>query len=215
MKPVLILTYCICFMCPAEAQDKQPSGVNKSDIFIARSESEKVFEQYHVTGYTWGFLPHPLNNKTIRKWKRNIKHLQSKGLKFQARIEFDARWENMIDYDPKGFHDDIMRTLEGELLIAPWFKERKYKGYPAYWFCSNAPGFQEYLRYQAEITWSAKPDSIMLDAQTSTALSLKWYGGCFCPHCIGGFRQYLRKRFSPRELKEMDVEDEQSFDYAQ
>ncbi len=191
------------------------SAIQHSDIFVTRTKSDKVFKQYHVSGLAWGFLPHPLNERTINRWRKNVKRVQAKGIHFQARIEFDARWENMIDYDPKGFRDNVMHTLDGDLLIAPWFKDRKHRGHPAYWFCSNAPGFREYLKYQADFVISGNPDFIMLDAQTSAALALKWYGACFCDHCLGGFNIYLDRCYTAGELESMGVWPVKHFNYAE
>jgi len=214
-KKSLILLTLYVLALSANGQSGIAPLIRHSDILISTKKPDKILKQYHISGVAWGFLPKPLNGRTMNKWKRDIERVQSKGLKFQARIEFDARWENMIDYDPKGFSDQVMRTLDGKMLIAPWFAERKYKGNPAYWFCSNSPGFRSYLEYQADLVLSGNPDYIMLDAQTSTALPLKWYAACFCDHCLRGFRKYLDEYYSGEDLSKMGINTLPDFDYAE
>ena len=198
-----------------QGQDASACQIRHSDIFISQVTSMSTLKQYHVTGIAWGFLPHPLDRRNMDRWKKRVSTIKASGLKFQARIEFDARWENMIDFDPVFYQESIMRTLDGEYLVAPWFADHRYKGSPAYWFCSNAPNFREYLKFQAKHALSGSPDLIMLDAQTSSALPLRWYAGCFCPHCLKGFNRFLESSYTPLELDQKGIENRRSFNYRE
>lgn len=192
------------------------ANIKKSDISFTRSPKDlSLYNTYNASIIAWGFLPKQLNDSTLKDWRDTVKVSQANGAKFIARVEFDAGWKKMIDFDPTGFSDDIVINLSGQEILYPWFSARSHKNNPAYYFCSNSPSFQEFIKYQIDLALSAKPEMIMLDAQTATPLAAKYYGGCFCDHCEKGFKKFLEKNYNTGELFEKGINNIINFDYSE
>ena len=84
-----------------------------------------------------------------------------------------------------------------------------------YWQCTNNPIWREDLVEVAKrsIDWGA--DGIAIDEWPGTSDSLhEPYNGCFCEHCMRGFREYLKKKYSLDELTSFGIEDIDSLDYG-
>lgn len=190
------------------------SVYKKSDIVFTVTQSADVYRQFNADMISWGWLPTPLSESKISSWKNTVKLVQSNGLRYQGRTEVDAGWKNMIAYDPDGFEDDIVTTLDGKKVVSPWFEGRYYLGHPAYWFCTNSAGFQDFLRHQVSMLVSGGVNSILFDAQVGTPLPVKQAGGCFCHHCVAGFRSYMQEKFSIQDLKDKGIEDAANFNYG-
>jgi len=188
-------------------------ALKRSDVLITRPCSMDVYRRYRATGLGWGFLPEPDRRglPPDEVMMRDVDEAHRCGVKFQGRVELDADWMGMIDFD-SNFMESTVRDLN-DRPAATWWAHR-YKGHPPYYFCTNAPGYRRYLMYQLRRVMEAGTDWLMIDSAIPTIASLNArYGGCFCEHCMAGFRDFLKSYLSEAELETWEISDLESFNY--
>ncbi len=189
--------------------------LKRSDVLITRPCGMEVYRRYRATGLGWGFLPEPDRRglPPDEEMMRDVAESHRCKVKFQGRVELDADWMGMIDFD-SNFMESTVRDLNDKPAVTWW--THTYKGHPAYHYCTNAPGYRRYLMYQLRRVMSAGTDWLMIDSAIPTigALNAR-YGGCFCVHCMAGFRAYLQAHLSESERKDWALESLDNFDYRQ
>ena len=189
--------------------------LKRSDALITRPCSMEDYRRYRATGLAWGFLPEPDRRglPPDEEMMRDVDEAHRCHAKFQGRVELDADWMGMIDYD-SNFMESTVRDLNNHPAVTWW--THRYKGHPAYHYCTNAPGYRRYLMQQLRRVMQAGSDWLMIDSAIPTigALNAR-YGGCFCVHCLAGFRQYLQTHLSEEDLQAHGIDDLTSFDYRQ
>lgn len=100
--------------------------------------------------------------------------------------------------------------LAGNAVEAPWMRD--WPGH-ALWHCVNNPEAREaYLRYVKSQVDLGVAD-LQRDDPTMNYNATNW-GGCFCPYCVAGFREYLRQHGDKAQLTAAGVTDPNTFDYA-
>jgi len=187
--------------------------LKRSDVLITRPCGMDVYRRYRATGLGWGFLPEPDRRglPPDEEMMRDVDEAHRCGVKFQGRVELDADWMGMIDFD-SNFMESTVRDINDRPAITWW--AHRYKGHPPYFFCTNAPGYRHYLMYQVRRVMEAGTDWLMIDSAIPTIASLNArYGGCFCEHCMAGFRDYLKSKLSDVDRKAWAIDDLQSFNY--
>ena len=188
-------------------------GLKRSDVLITRPCGMDVYRRYRATGLGWGFLPEPDRRglPPDEEMMRDVDEAHRCGVKFQGRVELDADWMGMIDYD-SNFMESTVRDLNNKPAVTWW--AHTYKGHPSYHFCTNAPGYRRYLMYQLRRVMEAGADWLMIDSAIPTigALNAR-YGGCFCHHCMAGFREFLKEDLDPTARESLQTGDLASFDY--
>ncbi|MXX51215.1 MAG: hypothetical protein F4Z39_09345 [Chloroflexi bacterium] len=189
--------------------------LKRSDVLITRPCSMEVYRRYRATGLGWGFLPEPDRRglPPDEEMMRDVDEAHRCGVKFQGRVELDADWMGMIDFD-SNFMESTVRDLDNRPAITWW--THTYKGHPAYHYCTNAPGYRHYLFYQLQRVMSAGTDWLMIDSAIPTIGTLNArYGGCFCQHCMVRFREFLRETMSPGQLQLAGIQGIDCFDYGE
>ncbi len=188
-------------------------ALKRSDVLITRPCSMDVYRRYRATGLGWGFLPEPDRRglPPDEEMMRDVDEAHRCGVKFQGRVELDADWMGMIDFD-SNFMESTARDLNDRPAITWW--AHRYKGHPPYFFCTNAPGYRHYLMYQLRRVMEAGTDWLMIDSAIPTIASLNArYGGCFCEHCMEGFREYLKSNLGAADRETWAIEDLESFNF--
>ena len=188
-------------------------ALKRSDVLITRPCGMDVYRRYRATGLGWGFLPEPDRRglPPDEEMMRDVDEAHRCGVKFQGRVELDADWMGMIDFD-SNFMESTVRDLNDRPAVTWW--AHRYKGHPPYYFCTNAPGYQHYLMYQLRRVLEAGTDWLMIDSAIPTIASLNArYGGCFGEHCMAGFRDYLKMNLSNQECRAWQISDLESFNY--
>lgn len=188
-------------------------NLERSDVVITRPGTMEEYRRFRATALGWGFLPEPDRRglPPHEEMLRDVDEAHRCGVKFQGRVELDADWMGMIDHDAN-FMESVVRDLEGKPVVTWWV--HTYKGHPAYFYCTNAPRYRDYLMYQVRCVMATDVDWLMIDCAIPTIQSLnERYGGCFCEYCIAGFCSYLEERLSSEELIGHGIEDIASFDY--
>ena len=194
-------------------QADDTNGIRRSDVVFATQATPEVYQQYRATMLAWGFRPWKLSGKEFyAEWKRGVDETHRAGLRYQARVELDAGWRGMIDFDPT-FQKSACLDLEGNPIIYRFWNSQ-YKGHPPYYFCTNSPSYRKYLIQQAREALAGNPDMLLIDGIHTTANALH-QGGCFCPHRMAGFRNYLASHLSQQTLDDLLIEDLNDFDYRQ
>ncbi len=190
-------------------------ALKRSDVLITRPCGMDVYRRYRATGLGWGFLAEPDRRglPPDEEMMRDVDEAHRCGVKFQGRVELDADWMGMIDFD-SNFMESTVRDLNNKPAVTWWV--HTYKGHPSYHFCTNAPGYRHYLMYQLRRVMEAGTDWLMIDSAIPTigALNAR-YGGCFCEHCMAGFRDYLKANLSPATRQLHEIEDLGDFDYRE
>jgi hypothetical protein len=85
--------------------------------------------------------------------------------------------------------------------------------------CINNPVWREYLLQatKTSITLGEGTDGFVIDNWHGTYESLKVNypnDGCYCQYCMQGFREYLRAKYNTEELRDLGIEDIDSFHYG-
>ncbi len=188
-------------------------ALKRSDVLITRPCSMDVYRRYRATGLGWGFLPEPDRRglPPDEEMMRDVDEAHRCGVKFQGRVELDADWMGMIDFD-SNFMESTVRDLDNKPAVTWWV--HTYKGHPSYHFCTNAPAYRRYLMYQLRRVMQAGTDWLMIDSAIPTigALNAR-YGGCFCQHCLAGFRQYLKANLKMVDREHWQISDLDTFNY--
>ena len=189
--------------------------LKRSDVLMTRPCSMEDYRRYRATGLAWGFLPEPDRRglPPDEEMMRDVDEAQRCNAKFQGRVELDADWMGMIDYD-SNFMEATVRDLNDQPAVTWW--EHTYKGHPAYHYCTNAPAYRRYLMQQLRRVLQAGSDWLMIDSAIPTigALNAR-YGGCFCEHCRRGFREYLQANADAAALQSAGIDDLSRFDYRE
>ena len=197
----------------AGAQDDGRMTLKRSDVvFMGRGNAE-LYDRYGTTVVSWGGRPSNQKQGTLNWYWRGVREARDRGIRYLPGAAFRTAFAGMIDYDPD-FMDSVCRTLDGEPILVPWLWDHKYKGHPAYWFCTNAPGYRAYLKYQMERAFEAGADGLHIDDYGGTS-GTHTSGGCFCPYCMAAFRDYLRERVPRETLAGLGIEDLATFDYGE
>jgi len=149
---------------------------------------------------------------------KRVAEAHAKGVRlFATSIGFRTEGRGVIDFTEK-FLDAACYDLDAKPITVPWLWDHKYKGHPYYWWCTNSPEFRRYLEHRLQQAMSAGPDGLHIDDYTGTAGCVTWLGGCFCRHCMAGFRQYLAQQTTPetqQTLAKLGITDLTHFDYGE
>ena len=100
--------------------------------------------------------------------------------------------------------------LEGNPVTAPWMRGWGER----YWGCVNSPEYREsYLAY-AKRAIDAGCDALQMDDPRTNLAAVDW-GACFCPHCMDGFRKFLKEKQRELDTKGLGIEDLETFNYRE
>ena len=104
--------------------------LKRSDVLITRPCSMEDYRRYRATALAWGFLPEPdrLGLPPDEEMMRDVDEAHRCQAKFQGRVELDADWMGMIDYD-SNFMESTVHDLNNQLAVTWW--THRYKGHPS------------------------------------------------------------------------------------
>ena len=190
--------------------------IRASDVvFMYAAGDPSLYDAFHGTVVGWGGRPRSRRPEDVERFRRRVEEAQGRGMRYCASVDFLVDFRGFIDFRPQTFSEAICRDLDGEPITVPWLWDHSYKGHPAYWFCTNNPDYRAYLRDQVERACLAPIDGLHIDDYRGTSACSAFMGGCFCDHCMRGFREFLRERLSKEELRELGIEEIDSFDYRE
>lgn len=196
------------------AQEAETVSVKRSDVVFMGRSSVEVYKQYGTTVVSWGGRPWGDSEGALKGFLERVTETRELGIRYLPGAAFRTAFAGMIDYDPE-FEDSICRSLEGEPILVPWLWDHEHKGHPAYWFCTNAPRYRDYLKHQIEKAFLGGAEGLHIDDYAGT-VGTRWAGGgCFCRHCMAAFREHLKQKVSRAQLDELGIASPDDFDYGQ
>ena len=196
------------------AQEPERKLLERSDVVLMGSSTLTRYKQYSATVITWGGRPYSDAPDVVERYSEDVRAARAMGIRYVPHAAFRMAYTHMIDYDP-GFMDSVCRTLDGEPIVVPWLRYDEYKGYPAYWFCTNAPRYRDYLRYQMKHAFDGGADGVQVDDYGGTYGTRSSAGGCFGPHCMAAFREYVAQNVPGEQLAALGIRDLDAFDYGE
>ncbi|MGL1885146.1 MAG: Ig-like domain-containing protein [Reichenbachiella sp.] len=210
-----IIILCLCLSFSARAQ------LTKSSIPITFVENSQIRQDYGITNIAWGFLPldNIENPGRMDQFINDVELMNSEGISFHARVEFDAGWKLFVDYTNDianvQYEDHACLSVDGQPAEYPWFAFNTYKGGSPYWMSSHSPVYEDFMKYQIDKTLEAPIDVLMIDAQTSSALACRdqWVSGDFSTHAMTSFAAFLNANYTPAELDIAGISDFNGFSY--
>lgn len=161
----------------------------------------------------------------IKIFNRSYSILKAHNLKYMAYLAFctlETNYENFIRY--YGL-EDIERRITGVNIEGGYFRysEPNYEGWPTRGFTSRSL-WREILTNMTRLTFDAGADMVVYDIGWGTVPSalageMGDYGDaalyCFDEESIIGFREYLKDKYNPEELKEkFGISDISSFNFT-
>ncbi|MCE5219177.1 hypothetical protein LLH03_19350 [bacterium] len=186
--------------------------VKHSDVVFMGPKSVDVYKAYGATMVSWGGGAASEAPKDVASFAQRVKDAHDLGIRYCAGLAFRTAFARMIDFDPN-FLESVCRNLKGEPITVPWLWDLNHKGHPAYWFCTNAPGYRKYLLYQCKNAMATQVEGLHIDDYNGTA-GTESQGGCFCPHCMAAFREYLKSHLSAERLAQLKIGSLDGFDYG-
>jgi len=199
----------------AHAREARAMGIKRSDVVFMGARSPEIYQEYGTTVVSWGGRPWSASDAAFEQYRRRVEAAHKLGIRYLPGAAFRTAFAGMIDFAPEDFMDSVCRTLDGGPITVPWLWDHKHKGQPAYWFCTNAPRYRQYLKRQMRRAFEIDVEGLHIDDYAGTAGTHWAGGGCFCPHCMAAFRAYLRQNVPPQELTEAGVASLDGFDYGE
>ncbi len=199
---------------PSRAEEARAMSIQRSDVVFMGDSAPELYREYGATVISWGGRPWGDDEGAIRGFQDRVKQAHDLGIRYLPGAAFRTAFAGMIDFDPS-FEDAICRSLEGEPILVPWLWDHKHKGHPAYWFCTNSPGYRDYLKHQIKNALTADVEGLHIDDYGGT-VGTRWAGGgCFCRHCVAAFRDHLKQNVPREKLAELGIASLDDFDYGQ
>jgi hypothetical protein len=200
---------------PAMAEEATVSRALKhADVVFMGSAKTEVYQAYGATVVDWGGGAWGKNAKAITEFCNRVKTAHDLGIQYNAGIPMVTGFAGMIASCPE-YEKAVCRDIEGKPIFVPWLWDQKYKGKKGfnYWFCSNSPLYQKFLRDRTEAAMTGDPDGLHIDDYGGTTGSL-WSGGCFCDDCMGLFRKYVATHVPAEKLHALGIAKLEDFHYG-
>lgn len=187
-----------------------PEGAPRASDVIMRSlrirssnaqephDTLKALDDFHVTRLEWAYINDPAF----------IAKVKAQGCVFGGAAAAPSYIKP--GDDPDWFEKVVVKNLDGEPIIAPW----KRSWDRTLWGCVNTPelerGYLEYLKRYID----AGADVMQRDEPRANLLAVNW-GGCFCDHCMSGFRAWLAENTTREQREAAGIAALDTFDYRQ
>ncbi len=184
-------------------------------VFMYAPRDASLYDAYAGTVVGWAGRAPSRQPQHIQWFRQRVEEAKRRNLRYCGSVDFLVDFAGFIDFRPDNFMEAVCRDLDGNPITVPWLWDHRHKGHPAYWFCTNNPDYQAYLRDQVERACLAPIDGLHIDDWRGTAACSAWNGGCFCRACKEGFHQWLRQRLSPEQQRQLGIADLDTFDIQQ
>lgn len=190
------------WLAAVSAWAEEAPTLRRSDV-VFMYDNPKLYEAYGCTVLGWSGSSE----------RRRVEAAHAQGVRlFCSSVGFLTEWSGMIDFSPN-YLDAACRNFAGEPFVVPWLWDHKYKGQPAYWWCTNSPLYREYLDRRIRSIMRSPLDGLHIDDYRGTSGAVTWLSACFCRHCMEGFRKYLAENVSKQKLASLGIQDLAQFDY--
>lgn len=150
----------------------------------------------------------------IPKWKSYVDEVHKQGKLVYTTLRALTHMGKTFEYimDDPGMQEALVMDVNFNSIRTGWLSDKAFKDIPVRLYCGNHPRFRAFLRHQIYLLSQVGIDGIHVDDFTGSPFSYN-LGGCFCDHCMAGFREYLKDKYSAAELDEQGIDDIDSFNY--
>ena len=149
----------------------------------------------------------------LASFRERLSQYKELGIDLQASNAWMLTATPAVLYHEPQYRDAVCVDIGGLPIVPPWL-DGTYKGVPSYWGCSNHPLFRSQVKERVIAGISSGANMQHVDDHLGTFASSLWAGGCFCDHCMEGFRKWLIGKYSEQELRDKGIKDPGSFLYA-
>ena len=188
-----------------------PDGAPKASDVIMRSLTLRVakgknhydtfqaLDDFHVTRLEWAYIQNAAFIAKVRESGRLFGGAASSALSHVAKSKAGPEYA-----------DIACVNLNGEPVIPTW--KRTWRPPGNLWMCANNPklelAYVEYLKSCVD----AGAQVLQRDEPGGNENAVSW-GGCFCDHCMGAFREFLAKNVTSEKQQQLGLGDLATFDY--
>lgn len=172
-----------------------PRPLNASDTH----DSFQSARQFHATRFDWLYIHGRPSNKDFVAKAKALGYPVGGTLNCQVT---DA------PFGPATYQIGRTVNMKGEPLQDPWTRKGGMR-----FGCPNNPDYARIFLDHARYGLDAGVDYFQMDGVQLNDLMGHW-GGCFCQHCVEGFRPYLAEHSTPAQRAQWAVVDLSGFDYA-
>lgn len=191
--------------CAPKASDvcfssRWPRPMNLAD----RRDSLKSARDFHATRMDWLYLS---LSGTAESAKAFVAKCKAAGYVVGGTL--NCQPTDSPSAAKRTFSNARTVNMKGEPQRDPWTK-----AYGGRFCCPNHPGYATIFLAHARYSLDAGVDYFQMDGVQLNDL-MTHYGGCFCAHCVRGFREYLAAHSTHSQRARWGVGDLAAFDYAQ
>jgi hypothetical protein len=172
------------------------------------------FRKWGATLVTWGLdsiftktqnVPQPLSALVDASYDGGVRA-------YLANLDMCSAQPWNLARDAK-LREAIARDFNGNGLVVPWFPA-VVDGVPAYAGCINNPVYRENVRQRVREGAAAGCKGLHVDCANGLSGILGRHGGCYCKHCMEGFKTFLIEKYSRQQLAAMGIGDIDAWDFA-
>ena len=163
-----------------------------------------ALDAFHATRLEWVYLRFDADET------EKIQRVKQSGRIFGGASGLTSASDTIWHEDGTATKKHVIVDPAGKQVIVPHMREWERPPSPG---CFNDPEFRKrYLDYLKRYI-DAGVESMQRDDPGSLHDCARRGTGCFCTYCMAGFRDFLSKNLSKKQLVELGVEDVSSFDY--
>lgn len=194
--------------------DAPARPLKHADVVFMGGADQTAYQAYGTTVVDWGGHAWGDSGRALAEFRGRVKLAQDLGIQYNAGIGMLTEFAGMIKSCPE-YERAVCRNIEGEPLMVPWLWDQKVDGQTGknFWFCSNSPLYQKYLRDLAARAIAGEPDGFHIDDFGGTT-GTQWSGGCFCESCMPLFAEYLKRNVAVETLVACGIESLDGFHYG-
>ena len=201
MRHSIALVLLAALAAPAVLAEDEPVMRHSEVVFMYTADNE-AYEAYDATFLAWSGAP----------TEEEVERHHELGMRCAASIWFLTAGAQLLHEDPV-LHDAVVKDFDGNPVEVPWLFDHRHEGQETWFGCTNNPDYQAHLREEVRGVMNGGADSLHIDDHLGTAQTVDHMGGCFCEHCMTGFREYLENEVDEETLDDAGIESLEDFDY--
>ncbi len=215
------LLVAVGFCLAARAGEPNSAVIRHSDIDMLswyppgqHTLNPEDFRKWGATLVSWGLDVIFTHTKNVPQPLSELVHAAYEGgvRAYLANLDMCSAQPWNLAKDP-ALRQAVARDFNGNGLVVPWFPAT-VDGVPAYWGCLNSPVYRENVRQRVRDGFAAGCKGLHVDCANGMNGILSRHGGCYCRHCMSGFKKYLARKYSRQQLAALGIADLDSWDFA-
>src|SRR4051794_21343327 len=184
----------------------------RSDVVFSFRFTPPEYQVYHAT-VLFGWAGAPASSDEIPKYREFKRQSLAVGVREGASISGFFGGTAWLKERERDWQESVWRNLGGNPITFPWVRPPEPFPPEKGEVCTNHPRFLEKKFAETDLAMAVQPYAFHVDDPLGTATELR-IQGCFCKHCIAGFRTYLNDHTARDVTRATGIDDLDSFDYA-